>query len=72
MAFVFVRIVIKIKGKIADVFGPGMHLLKTSNLPIMSQLLAWPYGFKSPFIADVFFVNTIAFSSDGVMGGAFA
>ena len=44
------------KGKIADVFGPGMHLLKTSNLPILSQLLAWPYGFKSPFIADVFFV----------------
>lgn len=51
------------KGKIADVFGPGMHLLKTSNLPILSQLLAWPYGFKSPFVADVFFVNTKQFTS---------
>lgn len=51
------------KGKIADIFEPGMHLLKTSNLPILSQLLAWPYGFKSPFIADVFFVNTKQFTS---------
>ena len=51
------------KGKIADVFGPGMHLLKTSNLPILSQLLAWPYGFKSPFLADVFFVNTKQFTA---------
>lgn len=51
------------KGKIADVFGPGMHLLKTSNLPILSQLLAWPYGFKSPFVADVFFVNTKQFTA---------
>ena len=38
------------KGKIADVFGPGMHTLKTSNLPILTQLLALPFGFKSPFM----------------------
>ena len=51
------------KGKIADVFGPGMHTLKTSNLPILTQLLALPYGFKSPFYADVFFVNTKQFTN---------
>ena len=51
------------KGKIADVFGPGMHTLKTSNLPILTQLLALPYGFKSPFYADVFFINTKQFTN---------
>lgn len=51
------------KGKIADVFGPGTHTLKTSNLPILTQLLALPFGFKSPFVADVFFVNTKQFTA---------
>ena len=51
------------KGKIADVFEPGIHTLKTSNLPILTQLLALPYGFKSPFYADVFFVNTKQFTN---------
>ena len=51
------------KGKIADVFGPGMHTLKTSNLPILTQLLALPFGFKSPFYADVFFINTKQFTN---------
>ena len=51
------------KGKIADVFGPGMHTLKASNLPILTQLLALPFGFKSPFYADVFFINTKQFTN---------
>jgi len=51
------------KGKIADIFGPGMHTLKTSNLPILTQLLALPFGFKSPFYADVFFINTKQFTN---------
>ena len=51
------------KGKIADVFGPDMHTLKTSNLPILTQLLALPFGFKSPFYADVFFINTKQFTN---------
>lgn len=50
------------KGQIADVFGPGMHTLKASNIPILTQLLALPYGFKSPFFADVFFVSTKQFT----------
>lgn len=51
------------KGQIADVFGPGMHTLKASNIPILTQLLALPYGFKSPFYADVFFINTKQFTN---------
>ena len=51
------------KGEIADVFTPGMYSLKSSNLPILSSLLGLPYGFKSPFLADVFFVNTKQFTN---------
>src|SRR6201996_1148485 len=46
------------EGKIADVFQPGMYTLQTQNLPILSTLKGWKYGFESPFKADVFFVST--------------
>lgn len=49
------------KGIVADVFEPGFYTLTTSNLPILSKLLAWPYGFKSPFQAEVYFVSTKQF-----------
>ena len=52
-----------VKGKIADVFEPGIHTLIVNNLPVLSALLAWPRGFKSPFTADVFFVNTKQFTN---------
>src|ERR1700733_11853654 len=45
------------EGKIADVFQPGMYTLTTQNLPILSTLKGWVYGFNSPFKADVFFVS---------------
>lgn len=45
------------KGEIADVFGPGMYTLTTENLPILTNLKHWSYGFKSPFKADVYFLN---------------
>lgn len=51
------------KGQIADIFTPGMYTLKASNIPILTQLLALPYGFKSPFYADVFFINTKQFTN---------
>lgn len=50
------------EGQIADVFGPGMHTLTTQNLPILSTLKGWKYGFNSPFKADVFFVSTRQFT----------
>lgn len=49
------------EGKIADVFQPGMYTLETQNMPIMSTLKGWKYGFNSPFKADVFFVSTKQF-----------
>jgi membrane protease subunit (stomatin/prohibitin family) len=51
------------KGKIADIFEPGMYKLETSNLPILTSLMSWPYGFKSPFYADVYFINTKQFTN---------
>jgi len=46
------------EGIIADVFYPGMHTLTTANLPILSTLQGWKYGFDSPFKAEVYFVST--------------
>jgi len=46
------------EGKIADVYGPGTYTLQTQNMPVLSTLKGWKYGFDSPFKADVFFVST--------------
>jgi membrane protease subunit (stomatin/prohibitin family) len=46
------------RGKIADVFQPGTHRLETGNLPGLSTLQGWPFGFDSPFKAEVYFVAT--------------
>lgn len=45
------------EGRIADVFEPGMYTLETQNMPILSTLLGWKYGFHSPFKAEVYFVS---------------
>ncbi len=49
------------EGEIADVFGPGRYELSTQNMPIMTALKSWKYGFNSPFKAEVYFVNTKQF-----------
>jgi membrane protease subunit (stomatin/prohibitin family) len=46
------------EGKLADIFEAGTHDLITSNLPILSTLKGWKYGFNSPFKAEVYFVST--------------
>ncbi len=51
------------EGKIADVFQPGMYTLTTQNMPILTTLKGWKYGFNSPFKADVFFVSTKQFTN---------
>jgi membrane protease subunit (stomatin/prohibitin family) len=50
------------QGQIADVFQPGMYTLETQNVPILSTLQGWKYGFNSPFKAEVYFVNTRRFT----------
>ncbi|HVW95193.1 MAG TPA: SPFH domain-containing protein [Mucilaginibacter sp.] len=49
------------EGKIADIFGPGMYQLSTQNMPVLTTLKSWKYGFNSPFKADVYFVSTRMF-----------
>jgi len=49
------------EGKIADIFQPGMYQLSTQNMPIMTTLNGWKYGFNSPFKAEVYFVQTKQF-----------
>lgn len=52
------------EGQLADVFGPGTYELTTSNLPILTTLKGWKYGFDSPFKAEVYFVNTRLFTDE--------
>ncbi len=49
-------------GKGLDVFGPGRHTLSTLNLPILTRVLSLPWGFTSPFRAEVYFVNLKVFT----------
>ena len=50
------------EGQIADAYGPGMYTLQTQNMPVLSTLKGWKYGFNSPFKAEVYFVNTRQFT----------
>jgi excisionase family DNA binding protein len=51
-------------GQFGDTFGPGKHTLVTDNIPILSQLKGWKYGFESPFKADVYYVTTRLFTGN--------
>lgn len=46
------------EGRIADSFRPGLHTLDTANLPVLSSIMNWQTGFRSPFKADVYFFTT--------------
>ena len=50
------------EGVIADVFTPGLYLLETNNMPILTTLQHWDHGFRSPFKSEIYFVNTTRFS----------
>ena len=50
------------KGVIADIFEPGFYKLSTSNLPFLTKLMSWKYGFNSPFKAEIYYVNTRQFA----------
>ena len=45
------------EGRLADVYQPGTYTLATHNLPILSTLKGWKYGFNSPFKAEVYFIS---------------
>jgi excisionase family DNA binding protein len=51
-------------GEFGDTFGPGKHTLTTDNIPILTRLKSWKYGFNSPFKADVYYVMTRLFTGN--------
>jgi excisionase family DNA binding protein len=51
-------------GQFGDTFAPGKYDLKTDNIPVLTKLKGWKYGFESPFKADVYFLNTRLFTGN--------
>src|SRR5262247_1802999 len=51
-------------GQYGDHFGPGKYTLTTDNIPVLSRLKGWKYGFESPFKADVYYVVTRVFTGN--------
>ena len=46
-------------GQALDWFGPGRHTLETTNIPILNRLINLPFGGRSPFTAEVWYVNKV-------------
>lgn len=46
-------------GKVLDVFGSGRHTLDTSNIPILNKVVNLPFGGRSPFTAEVWYINKV-------------
>jgi excisionase family DNA binding protein len=51
-------------GEFGDTFRPGKHGLTTDNIPVLTKIKSWPFGFNSPFKADVYFVVTRLFTGN--------
>ena len=49
------------KGKACEAFGPGRHTLKTGNIPVLTKVLALPWGMTSPLRAEVYIANMKVF-----------
>jgi len=50
------------EGQLADVFQPGLYLLETNNMPVLTTLQHWDHGFRSPFKSEIYFVSTTRFT----------
>lgn len=46
-------------GKSLDVFSAGRHTLETANIPILNNLINLPFGGRSPFTAEVWYINKV-------------
>lgn len=44
-------------GEALDLFGAGTHTLSTGNLPILHKLVNLPFGGKTPFTAEIYYIN---------------
>lgn len=47
------------EGKVLDVLGPGRHTLSTENIPLLSKIINLPFGGKSPFTAEIWYINKL-------------
>lgn len=47
-------------GEALDLFGPGTHTLSTGNLPLLNKLVNLPFGGKTPFTAEIYYINKTA------------
>lgn len=47
------------EGKVLDILGPGRHTLSTENIPLLSKIINLPFGGKSPFTAEIWYINKI-------------
>lgn len=46
-------------GMALDLFTSGRHTLDTANIPILNNIVNLPFGGRSPFTAEVWFVNKL-------------
>ncbi len=46
-------------GKVLDVFGSGRHTLDTANIPILNKIINLPFGGRSPFTAEIWYINKL-------------
>ncbi|NFG62002.1 SPFH domain-containing protein [Clostridium sp. CMCC3677] len=46
-------------GKVLDIFESGRHTLDTGNIPLLNKLVNLPFGGRSPFTAEVWYVNKV-------------
>ncbi|MBU9723201.1 MULTISPECIES: SPFH domain-containing protein [Bacillaceae] len=44
-------------GQALDLFTAGRHTLSTENIPLLNKLVNLPFGGRSPFAAEVWYVN---------------
>src|SRR5207344_1380621 len=51
-------------GQFGDLFKPGKYSLTTDNIPILTTLQGWKYGFETPFKTDIYFVTTRLFTGN--------
>ena len=51
-------------GEFGDTFGPGKYTLTTDNIPVLTALKSWKYGFDTPFKADIYYVTTRLFTGN--------
>lgn len=46
-------------GEIFDLFGPGSHTLSTGNLPLLNRWVNLPFGGKTPFTAEIYYITPL-------------